>query len=83
MDLLGLIGTAQRALSLFGGSPGSGEPWAASEAEFERHFGAPYAAFVEIVQHLNQNQEALLRATLEVNPEAAVLWILTMEEIDE
>ena len=83
MDLLGLIGTAQRALSLFSGGPGSNETWATSEAEFELHFGFPYAAFVEIVQHLNREQEVLLRATLEVNPEAAVLWILAMEEIDE
>jgi hypothetical protein len=83
VDLLGLIGTAKRALSLFSGSPGSDQPWAASEAEFERHFGAPYEAFAEIVQHLNQEQEALLSATLEVNPEAAVLWILAMEEINE
>jgi hypothetical protein len=83
MDLLGLIDTAQRALSLLGGGPGSGEPWAASETEFERHFGAPYEAFAEIVQHLNREQEMLLQATLKVNPEAAVLWILAMEEVSE
>ena len=83
MDLLGLIDTAQHALSLFAGGPGSGESWAASETEFERHFGVPYEAFVKIVQNLSQEQEHLLRATLDVNPEAAILWILTMEEIDE
>jgi hypothetical protein len=82
MDLLGLIDTAHRALSLFGGGPDSAKPWAASESEFERHFGVPYEVFIEIVQRLNPDQEKLLRATLDVNPEAAVLWILAMEEID-
>jgi len=82
MDLLTFIGAAHRALSFFGGGPGSDQPWAAGEQEFERHFGVPYEAFVEIARHLDQEQERLLHATLEVNPEAAVLWILAMEEVE-
>jgi hypothetical protein len=83
MDLLGFLGAAHRALSFFGNGPGSDQPWAASEQEFERHFGVPYEAFVEIVRHLDREQEQLLHATLEVNPEAAVLWILAMEEVED
>ena len=83
MDLLGFIGAARHALAFFGSGLGSEEPWAADEEAFLKHFGAPYEYFVEIVRHLDQRQEALLHATLEVNPEAAVLWILAMEEVEK
>jgi hypothetical protein len=81
MDLLGAIGTFRRALGFFAGSPG--EPWAADEEAFERHFGESYGYFVEVVQHLSPEQEAMLKRTLEVNPEAAVLWILAMEPVEQ
>ena len=80
MDLLGFIGAARHALSFVGTN--HNETWATDEEEFFRHFGVPYEAFHEIVQHLNPQQEDLLRATFEVNPEAAVLWILAMEEVE-
>jgi len=82
MDLLGVFGHVRKALSFFGGGAASDESWATDEAAFEQHFGVPYEAFEEIVTHLSREQENLLHATLEVNPEAAVLWILSMEEIE-
>ena len=83
MNLLSLIGSARKALSFFGGSPRSSEPWANNAEAFQIHFGVPYEAFLEIVGHLSPKQENLLHATMELNPEAAVLWILAMEEVDE
>lgn len=82
MDLLGAIGTFRKALDLFKGGPGSNEPWAANEEAFERHFGESYEYFVEVVQYLSPAQKELLARTLEVNPEAAVLWILAMEPVE-
>jgi hypothetical protein len=82
MDLLGFIEAAHRALSFFGNGPGSDQSWASDEWEFQKHFGVPYEAFIEIAQHLDSKQEQLLHDTLKVNPEAAVLWILSMEELD-
>ena len=82
MDLLGAIGTFRKALDLFAGTPGSGEPWAASEEAFEQHFGESYVYFGAVIQHLSPAQEEMLARTLEVNPEAAVLWILAMEPVE-
>jgi hypothetical protein len=81
MDLLGFIGAAQQALHYAKSTPGDSPLWLTDAIEFERHFGAPHEAFLEIVSHLSPDQYSLLEATLEVNPEAAVLWILAMEEM--
>jgi hypothetical protein len=81
MDLLGALGTLGKALDLFAGTPGSHEPWASSEEAFEQHFGESYEYFVAVAQHLSPAQEEMLAKTLEVNPEAAVLWILAMEPV--
>jgi hypothetical protein len=81
MDFLNLIGAANRALSFLGSD--IDEPWASSEQAFLTHFGVPYEAFLEVIQHLSPRQEEVLHATFEVNPEAAVLWILAMDEIVE
>jgi hypothetical protein len=68
---------------LFSGTPDSGEPWAADAAAFELHFGSSYAYFAEVLRHLDGEQSARFDATLEVNPEAAVVWVLAMEPCDE
>lgn len=82
MDLLGILRTAGAVVDFLGGGPGSDVPWATDEKAFLRHFGAPYEAYAEIVKRLSPEQEELLHQTLEVNPEAAVLWILAMEEVE-
>ena len=82
MDLLGAFGILQRTLDLFAGTPGSKETWATSEEAFERHFGESYADYATILGHLSPEQAKLFEATLKVNPEAAVIWILSMEEIE-
>ena len=83
MDLLGFLGAAKHALEFIRPEPGHDVDWANDETEFERHFGAPYEIFLEIVEHLSPDQKKLLDATVKVNPEAAVLWILAMEEVEE
>ena len=83
MDFLNAIGTLGKVLELFAGTPGSDEPWAAGEEAFERHFGESYEVFVVILQHLSPEQAERFGATLQVNPEAAVLWILSMEEVED
>ena len=82
MDLLNALGAIRRTLDFFAGTPDSSEPWAASEEEFETHFGLPYALFSEILQHLNREQGERFDATMKVNPEAAVLWILSMDVVE-
>jgi hypothetical protein len=82
MDLLNALGAIRRTLDFFAGTPDSNEPWAASEEAFEAHFGGSYEFFVEVLQHLDEEQSARFDATLRVNPEAAVLWILSMDVVD-
>ena len=38
-----------------------------------------YDFFVEMLQHLDEEQSERFDATMKVNPEAAVLWILSMD----
>jgi hypothetical protein len=76
MDLITGLGAVKEILTSFGGTPDSGEPWAADEASFERHFGATYTFFREVLE-----QEERFEKTMQINPEAAVLWILSMDEI--
>lgn len=82
MDLLNTIGTIRRVLGIFTGTPDSDEPWAADEEAFETHFGRSYDYFIEIMHHLDEGQGERFEATLKINPEAAVLWILSMEPIE-
>jgi hypothetical protein len=81
MDLITGLGAVKEILTSFGGTPDSGEPWAADEASFERHFGATYTFFREVLEHLSPEQEERFEKTMQINPEAAVLWILSMDEI--
>jgi hypothetical protein len=82
VDLLGImkmVGHAREVVNLVRGEP---QPdWASDEEAFHRHFGVSSEAYAEIVGHLQPEQTELLRRTLEVNPEAAVLWVLSMEEV--
>lgn len=86
MDFLGAlhstIGAAHDLRAIMRRS-GEGSPdWLSDEEAFLRHFGVPHEAFEEVVAHLDERQLRLLESTLEVNPEAAVLWILAMQEVE-
>lgn len=59
-----------------------GPAWLSDETAFHRHFGASYEDFTGVAECLEPDQLELLRKTLEVNPEAAVLWVLHMEELE-
>lgn len=84
MDLPRLAGdVVQGLLESFSGTPDSGEPWAADEAAFEVHFGSSYAYFGEVLRHLDDEQAVRFAETMEVNPEAAVLWVLAMEPVND
>jgi len=77
---MNLLGSIQNAL--FGPSHGSKEPWETDEIAFEHHFGHSFVEFLELVSHLNSKQLEQYNKTLEVNPEAAVLWVLSMESTE-
>jgi hypothetical protein len=72
-----LLGALHQALS-----SETGPDWLSDEDAFCRHFGVPYEDFAEVASCLDQGQRDLLDRTLEVNPEAAVLWVLHMEEVE-
>jgi len=55
--------------------------WAQDEESFYTHFGVHYEDYLATLEHLSDEQRVQLDATLAVNPEAAVLWVLHMEEI--
>ena len=86
MDFLGAlhstIGAAHDLRAIMRRSGQGSADWLSDEESFLRHFGVPHEAFEEVVHHLDENQLRLLEATLEVNPEAAVLWILAMQEVE-
>lgn len=86
MDLLGAlhrtVGAAHDLRALVRRSQGNAPDWQVNEEAFLRHFGVPHEAFEEIVQHLADEQLRLLEETLAVNPEAAVLWVLAMQEVE-
>jgi hypothetical protein len=63
---------------LFAGSPDAQEPWATDEQEFEDHFDTPYWVFCEKLTKLSADQQVRYKKTLEVNPEAAVLWVVLL-----
>lgn len=82
MDLLGLfeaVGHAREALRLV--REGPPPEWVTSEVAFQRHFGATLEEYQEIAARLDPGQTELLDRTLAVNPEAAILWVLSMEEM--
>ena len=73
-----VLGVVRDVLALFEHAEGVDEPWARSEEAFEEHFGASYEELTSKVTMLSSDQAARYSATLVVNPEAAVLWVLAM-----
>jgi hypothetical protein len=55
--------------------------WETDERAFFMHFGVSFETYQEVLAHLSAEQARVLEATIEVNPEAAVLWVLAMEVI--
>jgi hypothetical protein len=86
VDFLGAlhstVGAAHDLRALVRRSWAGSPDWMEDEEAFLRHFGVPHEAFEEIVHHLGDDQLRLLEATLAVNPEAAVLWVLAMQEVE-
>ena len=78
-----IVTLAQEILALFAqdGDVVIDEPWARDEGLFEAHFGATYEEFATKVTLLGSDQHVRYEATLRVNPEAAVLWVLSMSEV--
>ncbi len=81
MDLLGAWAAAGHLRRFAREIKRQPQPWEHDEEAFLRHFGVPFEEYALVVSHLSEEQQELLEATLEVNPEAAVLWILSMEEL--
>lgn len=82
MSVTEAVGLAHQILKLFDHEDVAvGEPWARDEELFEEHFGAPYEELVRKVPMLSADQTARYEATLKVNPEAAVLWVLAMKSV--
>ena len=78
-----LVNLAQDILALFAhdGEVLIDEPWARDELTFEGHFGTSYEEFAAKVTLLGADQHARYEATLKVNPEAAIVWVLAMSEV--
>lgn len=82
MDLLGLLKAVGHASELAKLARGDDLPdWASDEEAFLRHFGISHEDFMEIARHLSPEQAELLERTFQVNPEAAILWVLAMETV--
>ena len=82
MGVADAVGIAHQILKLFEGEEVAiGEPWARDEGLFEEHFGVPYEELARKVPMLSADQSARYEATLKVNPEAAVLWVLAMGDV--
>lgn len=78
-----IVEVAQSVLRLFvtdAGEEAIDEPWARSDEAFCEHFGARYEEFASKIPLLSGDQSRKYEATLKVNPEAAVLWVLAMGE---
>lgn len=75
MGVDGLLNLVTTLKGLFAGGPDAEEPWAQDDDLFEEHFDTPYEVFTEKLFHLSADQQTRYRKTLEVNPEAAVLWV--------
>jgi hypothetical protein len=65
--------------ALFSAGIDAEEPWANDPELFEDHFGVPFKEFSAKVALLGADQKRRYLATLDVNPEAAVLWALVVE----
>lgn len=81
MDLIGALDNVRHLRDFARDLRRESAPWENDESAFLSHFGVPFEEYAAVVGHLNDQQIDLLRKTIEVNPEAAVLWILAMEEV--
>jgi hypothetical protein len=81
VSLVDLAQGLEGLLALFKDDECIGEPWARSEEQFEKHFGQSYEEFAVKLTGLTSDQHARYAATLDVNPEAAVLWVVMMSEV--
>lgn len=79
--MVDVVSVAQDILSLLVNEEGIDEPWARNEIAFADHFGSSYEEFVGKVTLLSADQHARYEATLKVNPEAAVLWVVAMSAV--
>jgi hypothetical protein len=83
VDLLGIMSAVGHARELMRlARPEPLPAWATDESAFYRHFGTSHEAYAEIVSRLSPEQSELLERTMTVNAEAAVLWVLAMEEVE-
>lgn len=80
MGLVDIAHGLEGLLSLFKDEENINEPWARSEELFIAHFGQSYEEFAVKLTQLSGDQHARYEATLAVNPEAAVLWVVMMNE---
>ena len=69
-----ILDALKAAWSLIKGG-GVDEPWAGDEQAFEEHFGRTYEEFEQLLSELDQGNSQLYEKTLEINPEAAVVWV--------
>lgn len=76
-----IVDVARDILALLVSEENINEPWARDEVAFADHFGASYEEFAQKVTLLGADQHARYEATLRVNPEAAVLWVVSMSAI--
>ncbi len=81
MNLVDIAQGLQGILHLFAGSDEAQEPWAQDEQLFAEHFGATIEEFAEKLALLNVDQQRRYEKTLEANPEAAVLWVIMMQDV--
>lgn len=80
MPLLDAIRGAWRLLTGDGNVEHT-EPWASDERSFEDHFGVPYIEFADAVSGLSRGDFELYEKTLQVNPEASVLWVIWRHDL--
>lgn len=78
MNIVDIAQGVQGIVNLFAETDVADEPWARDEELFLNHFGVPYEEFAVRLPMLSGDQHKRYEATLMVNPEAAVLWVISM-----
>jgi hypothetical protein len=81
MNLVDIAQGLQGILGLFAGHEEAQEPWAQDEELFAEHFGATFEEFADKLAMLSVDQQRRYEKTIEVNPEAAVLWVVMMQQV--
>ncbi len=70
-----LLDILKKGWEVFGRGDPPAELWATDEDEFENHFGRSYEEFSERLTGLDRAHTELYEKTMEINPEAAVVWV--------